>query len=310
MSHVTVIPTSNTEFPLDEEGRVYHVGAKRGEIANRVLLVGDPQRAELIATEYLDKTDKPVFHRSSTRGFMWYTGRYKGTPVTIMAIGMGLSMMDLAVRELRALVDGTMIMIRLGTCGSPHHDAKAGSVVVSHETVRLVQSLNIDYEHPEKGGPWQEKYELSKPAPSSAQMTSELEVHLQKTATAAVNFVKGTSASSESFYSSQGRVDANFHDHNADLIDGVLTVIPDLVCFEMETHQLFHLAKLSTKPILATACAIVLWKRHSQDTHGDIIQHDIKTLLEKQCGQAILETLHHHALDASQVLNDPSCVWN
>lgn len=305
MTHVTVIPTSNTEFPLDSEGRVYHVGAKRGEIANRVLLVGDPQRAELIA-EYLDKTSKPVFFRTSARGFTWYTGRYKGTPVTIMAIGMGLSMMDFAVRELRALVDGTMVMIRLGTCGSPHHDARPGSVVVSHSTVRIEQSLNIDYDHPEKAGPWDEKYLVSKPAPASALVCAELESHLAKTATAAKNFVKGTSASCESFYSSQGRVDPNFHDHNDTLIDGVLTVYPDLVCFEMETHQLFHVAKLSKKPILTSGCAIVLMQRKSHE----MIDHEVKVTLEKQCGQAILETLHDHKLDASEVLDDATCVWN
>jgi uridine phosphorylase len=306
MTTVTVIPTSNTEFPLDAEGRVYHIGAKRGEIANRVLLVGDPNRADLIAKAWLD-TNENVFYRTSTRGFTWYTGKYKGTPVTIMAIGMGLSMMDFAVREMRALVDGEMVMIRLGTAGSPHKDCKPGSMVVSTETVRIEQNLNsVDYDHPHKEVNWKDGYLISKPAPASASLTNELVSALGKFAVSAKNVVTGISASAESFYSSQGRVDINFADFNHELVDGVISVHPGMICFEMETHQLYHLAKTCRKPISASACAIVLMQRKSHE----IIDHETKVALEKEAGQAILETLNHHAIDDSQIFDDASCVWN
>lgn len=307
MTSVTVIPTSNTEFPLDAEGRVYHIGAKRGEIANRVLLVGDPNRAELIATAWLDKTDKPVFYRTSTRGFTWYTGTYKGVPVTVMAIGMGLSMMDFAVREMRALVDGQMVIIRLGTAGSPHRDCRPGTMVVSSETVRIEQNLEkVDYSNPAAPVSWKDAFLISKPAPSDSDLTNSLIEHIKQQVPSAKGVVSGVSASAESFYSSQGRVDTNFHDHNKELVDGVLTVIPDLICFEMETHQLFHLAKTCAKPIVASGCAIILMQRKSHE----IVDHDTKVALEKEGGKAIFETLIDYKIDPSLLTNDATCVWN
>lgn len=306
MTTLTVIPTSNTEFPLDTEGRVYHIGAKRGEIANRVLLVGDPNRAELIANAHLDKDGKAVFYRTSTRGFTWYTGRYRGTPVTVMAIGMGLSMMDFAVREMRALVDGELVIVRLGTAGSPNKNCQAGTMAVSTECVRIEQNLaNVDYSNPGAPVSWKDAFLISKPAPADETLSKELTDKLTKFATGAKGVVQGLSASAESFYSSQGRVDTNFHDHNTELVDGVVSVHPDIVCFEMETHQLFHLARTCAKPVRAAGCAIILMQRKSHE----ILDHDLKVRLEKEGGQSILETLVDHKLE-SHMDSEPTAVWN
>lgn len=306
MTTLTVIPTSNTEFPLDTEGRVYHIGAKRGEIANRVLLVGDPNRAELIATTHLDKEAKPVFYRTSTRGFTWYTGRYNGVPVTVMAIGMGLSMMDFAVREMRALVDGDMVIIRLGTAGSPNKNCQAGTMAVSTECVRIEQNLaNVDYSNPSAAVSWKDAFMISKPAPADSGLSKELIEKLGKFAPSAKGVVGGISASAESFYSSQGRVDCNFHDHNQELVDGVISVHPELICFEMETHQLFHLALTCSRPIRAAACAIILMQRKSHE----ILDHDLKVCLEKEGGQSILETLIAHKLE-THMDHETTAVWN
>jgi uridine phosphorylase len=73
-----------------------HVGVKRGELANRVLTVGDPARA-MVLSRSLDGVDPAtpaktvptnLFSYSSHRGFLTITGRYKGVPVSIVAIGM------------------------------------------------------------------------------------------------------------------------------------------------------------------------------------------------------------------------------
>jgi uridine phosphorylase len=56
--------------------------------------VGDSARAERIASQL----EAPVLQRSSARGFLTYTGRFQGTEVTVISIGMGLSMMDFFVR--------------------------------------------------------------------------------------------------------------------------------------------------------------------------------------------------------------------
>lgn len=78
----------NANFPRDEDNRVYHLGVKLGDVANRILTVGDHVRARKIAA-YLDTEEEcghPTFERLSQRGFLTITGRYKGVPVSIMAM--------------------------------------------------------------------------------------------------------------------------------------------------------------------------------------------------------------------------------
>lgn len=78
----------NANFPRDAEGRVYHIGVKQGQVANRILTVGDHVRARAIA-QCLDseaEAGHPVFVNVSQRNFLTITGRYKGVPVSIMAM--------------------------------------------------------------------------------------------------------------------------------------------------------------------------------------------------------------------------------
>ncbi len=76
----------NANFPVDSEKRTYHVGTKAGETANRIITVGDLQRARKIGT-LLDK-DKVKVEILSKRGFLTITGYFKGEKVSIVAIGM------------------------------------------------------------------------------------------------------------------------------------------------------------------------------------------------------------------------------
>jgi uridine phosphorylase len=75
-------------FPRDSEGKVYHMSVRLGEVANRILTVGDHVRARRIA-KHLDSEEEsghPLFEQSSQRGFLTITGRYKGVPVSIIAM--------------------------------------------------------------------------------------------------------------------------------------------------------------------------------------------------------------------------------
>lgn len=74
------------------------------------ITVGDPKRARRIST-FLDQSPAPhILH--SERGFLTITGRYKGIPVSIVAIGMGIANMDFFVREIRESVLGDLVIIR------------------------------------------------------------------------------------------------------------------------------------------------------------------------------------------------------
>lgn len=90
-----------------------HISAKPGEIAKIVLLPGDPLRAKYMADNFL--TDIQLV--SSTRNIYYFTGKYKGTPVTIGASGMGCPSIGIYSYELYTQYEVDCI-IRIGTCGA------------------------------------------------------------------------------------------------------------------------------------------------------------------------------------------------
>ena len=77
---------SSADFPTDADGRVMHLQVRPGQLANRVLSVGDAGRARRIAEACFDGGRFAV--HPSTRGFGVYTGLFEGTPVSIVATGM------------------------------------------------------------------------------------------------------------------------------------------------------------------------------------------------------------------------------
>ncbi|HBK58537.1 MAG TPA: purine-nucleoside phosphorylase [Spirochaetaceae bacterium] len=89
-----------------------HIAAQRGQIADRILLPGDPLRAKFVAEHYLEH---PVCF-NEVRNMFGYTGSYKGKPVSVMGTGMGMPSLSIYVNEL--IRDyGVKRLIRIGTCG-------------------------------------------------------------------------------------------------------------------------------------------------------------------------------------------------
>jgi purine-nucleoside phosphorylase len=90
-----------------------HIGAQPGEIAPRVLLPGDPLRAEWIADTYLEDAKR----YSTVRNMYGFTGRYEGVAVSVQGSGMGMPSASIYYHEL--LHDyGARTLIRVGTCGA------------------------------------------------------------------------------------------------------------------------------------------------------------------------------------------------
>jgi len=136
ISHQKTAQMHGATFPLGEDGSTYHLETKLSEVSNRILTVGDPSRAERIA-KYLDCV---VFDKTSHRGFRTITGLYKNIPVSIVAIGMGIAAMDFFIRECRAVIDGDMAIIRIGTCGVVKSDIPVGTVVVQDASVCVLRN--------------------------------------------------------------------------------------------------------------------------------------------------------------------------
>lgn len=102
-----------------------HIEAKKGEIAEIVLLPGDPLRAKYIAETYLED----VKQYNTVRNAFGFTGTYKGTPVSVQGTGMGIPSAMIYCEEL-VTVYGAKTLIRVGSAGGMKEDIKIRDVVL------------------------------------------------------------------------------------------------------------------------------------------------------------------------------------
>jgi len=103
-----------------------HIGAKAGQIAEAVLLPGDPLRAQYVAETYLEN---PLCY-SHVRGMLGFTGTYNGKKVSVQGTGMGIPSISIYVHELIAEY-GAKRLIRIGTCGALQEDIELGEVILA-----------------------------------------------------------------------------------------------------------------------------------------------------------------------------------
>ncbi|PKM84778.1 MAG: purine-nucleoside phosphorylase [Firmicutes bacterium HGW-Firmicutes-11] len=111
--------------------------AKKGDIAESILLPGDPLRAKYIAETFLDQP----FCYNEIRGMLGYTGRYKGVPVSVQGSGMGMPSMGIYSYELINEY-GVRNLIRVGSAGSFHEDIDLMDIVVG-----LSASTDSNWQH-------------------------------------------------------------------------------------------------------------------------------------------------------------------
>jgi purine-nucleoside phosphorylase len=102
-----------------------HIGAKEGEIAEKVIMAGDPLRAKFMAETFLEN---PVLY-NSVRGMLGYTGTYKGKRVSVQGHGMGIPSIGIYTYELFNFY-GVKSIIRTGSAGAFHPDLKLGDIVI------------------------------------------------------------------------------------------------------------------------------------------------------------------------------------
>jgi purine-nucleoside phosphorylase len=103
-----------------------HIGAKAGEIAETVLLPGDPYRAKWAAETFL----KDAVLVNQVRGMLGFTGTWKGKRVTIQGSGMGMPSLSIYVNEL--IRDyGAQTLIRIGSCGGMQEKVKVRDIVIA-----------------------------------------------------------------------------------------------------------------------------------------------------------------------------------
>ena len=103
-----------------------HIGAQYGDIAETVIMAGDPLRVKLMAEKFLDNT----FQFNNVRGMLGYTGLYKGKRVSVMGHGMGMPSIGIYSYELYNFYDVKTI-IRVGSAGSINNDLHIGDLAIA-----------------------------------------------------------------------------------------------------------------------------------------------------------------------------------
>ena len=113
-----------------------HISAKKGEIADTILLPGDPLRAKYIAETFLED----VVQYNEVRNMFGYTGTYKGKRISVQGTGMGVPSIAIYVTELMQEYD-VQKLIRVGTCGAIQKDVKVRDVIIG-QSASTDSSLN------------------------------------------------------------------------------------------------------------------------------------------------------------------------
>ena len=103
-----------------------HIEAKQGDIAETILLPGDPLRAKYIAETFLEN---PVCY-NEVRNMLGYTGTYKGKRISVQGTGMGIPSISIYATELMKEYN-VQNLIRVGTCGAIQKDVKIRDVILS-----------------------------------------------------------------------------------------------------------------------------------------------------------------------------------
>mmetsp|Transcript_8696 Transcript_8696/g.26744 ORF Transcript_8696/g.26744 Transcript_8696/m.26744 type:complete len:239 (-) Transcript_8696:406-1122(-) len=217
--------TDTNAVPKEPDGRVTHLGRKKGELASRIVTVGSLSRARRLR-ELLDEPSS-VAELTSPRGFTTFTGSVGGVPVSVVSIGMGVAMMDFLVREARAIVDGPIVIVRYGSCGGLSVQAVPGTVCLNNSGSLYIQR-NYDAF---TAGPLRRciasmtgAYTFSDVVLPDHEVGDAVSAAVK--AALGDKAIDGLNVSSCSFYSSQGRIDGNFVDSNEMLIPSLLARHP------------------------------------------------------------------------------------
>ena len=141
------IPAS--ELIINNDGSIFHLHLLPEQLADTVILVGDPGRVALVA-EFFDTRECEVANRE----FKTVTGTYKGKRMTVLSTGIGIGNIDISVTELDALANvdfatrqekaqkRQLTLVRLGTSGAIQPDIKVGEFVFSRTSVGFDGLLN------------------------------------------------------------------------------------------------------------------------------------------------------------------------
>ena len=246
-----------------EAGRQYHIDLAPGEIADYILLPGDPDRSDRIA-EMLDEVEVHRRHRE----FNSVTGLHRGLRISVVATGIGADNVEIVIAEILTISERKPTFIRIGSSGVLREDIALGDLVITTGAVRLESTTEY---YVDDGYPAVADYSAVAALLEASQRTGR-PAHLGITATA------------PGFYAAQGRPHPALPPRYPDLADRMAR--QGVVNFEMEASAVLILAGL------AGCRAGVVCTAFAQRTQGVAVVGEQKDAAEASVIETGLEALH------------------
>jgi uridine phosphorylase len=242
--------------------RQYHVALERGELAEHILLVGDPGRVAKVASRFDDvRLDR------SNREITTATGTYRGMPLSVMSTGMGPDNVEIVLAEVIEITDQATF-IRVGSSGALQPEIALGDLVISIGAVRLENTTDF-YVHP------------GYPAIAHRQVVWALEAACRQLG---FSHHVGLTATASGFYAPQGRAMRTLPVRYPELAEELRR--QRVANLEMESSALFVLAGLAGLRS-GTICAA-----YAQRTDGTFLEGAAKEAAEARCIDAGLTGIH------------------
>jgi uridine phosphorylase len=270
-----IIPVS--ELILHEDNSVYHLKIKPENLADTVILVGDPQRVETVS-DYFDEIE----FKGENREIKTHTGFLNKKRLTVMSTGMGVDNIDIVLNELDALINidldnrtikdqhRALTLIRVGTSGAIQPDIPPNAFILSEFGLGLDGVLKY-YQNADdiidknltRSFIAQAHWPADLPQPYAVQSSESLFRLFKK------HFICGITATAPGFYAPQGRelrLPLAYPDINKKM-QKFSCGDKRIVNFEMETSALYGLSKLLGHDALTMCVAIANRNKHnfSQD---------------------------------------------
>jgi uridine phosphorylase len=242
--------------------RQYHIALERGELAEHILLVGDPGRVAKVSSRW----DAIELERSN-REITTATGTYRGMRISCMSTGMGTDNVEIVLAEVMEITDAPTL-IRIGSSGALQPEIALGDLIVSTGAVRLENTTDF-YVHP------------GFPAVAHRDVVWALE---QACRDLDITCHVGLTATASGFYAPQGRAMRTLPVRYPELADELRR--QRVANLEMESSALFVLAHLAGLRS-GTVCAA-----YAQRTDGTFLEGAAKEAAEARCIDAGLAGIH------------------
>ena len=284
-----------TELPINEDGSVFHLHVKPGQLANKIILVGDPGRVPMVAN-YFQQVECDV----QSREFHTITGTYQGKRISCVSTGIGCDNIDIVMNELDALVNvdftkrevkdeiTQLEIVRIGTSGGLQLNTPVGTFVCSERSIGFDGVLNF---YAGRNAvcdlPMERAFinhmgwsgTLCAPAAYAIHADEDLVNRI-----AADDMVRGITIAGNGFYGPQGR-DIRIQPadpHQNDKIESFEYEGLHITNYEMESSALAGLSKLMGHKA-TTVCLIIANRliKEMRTGYKNTIDHLIKTVLDR-----------------------------